>query len=204
MKKHTRLITIMLAVLLMTPACQSGGESEASEENDARTYFESLNLETQDDAVQTFARAFQREDFFTVYLVLDAEAQKLLRMENSHTFSWRHLIGENASESLLDDLDYEEIFETHTDTWYFFDQIMLYAARKDDLLIDLCGELDIVRSQESETRDGGQAVDVMANVDGVSGKVVFRMVTDRHGRWRVYLVSAADEGIDAWPSTLLN
>jgi hypothetical protein len=83
-------------------------------------------------------------------------------------------------------------------------QIMLYAAREDDLLIDLRGDLDILRSKESETRDGGQAVDVSADVEGVSGEVVFRMVTDKDSRWRVYLVSASDEGVDSWPSTLLD
>ena len=204
MKEHTQLITIILAVLLVTLTCQFGGMLESGEENDARTYYESLNLETPEDAVQTFAKAFQREDFMTVYLVLDVEAQRLLRMENVQTFSWRHLIGEDADEGLMDDLDFREMFNTQMDLWYFFDQIMLYAAKEDDLLIDLRGVLDILRSKDSETRDGEQAVDVIADVDGVSGEVVFRMVTDRDSRWRVYLVSAPDEGVDSWPSTVLN
>lgn len=204
MKEHMRLIAIILAVLLVGLGCQVGGWLESGEQDDARTYYESLNLETPEDAVQTFAKAFQRQDFMTVYLVLDVEAQRLQRLENSQTFSWRHLIGKTADEGWMNDLDYEAIFDTTMDPWYLFDQIMLYAANEDDLLINLRGELDILRSEESETRDGVQAMDVIAGVDGVSGEVVFRVVTDRDSRWRVYLVSAPDEGVDSWPSTMLN
>jgi len=204
MKEHMRLIAIILAVLLVGLGCQVGGWLESGEQDDARTYYESLNLETPEDAVQTFAEAFQRQDFMTVYLVLDVEAQRLQRLENSQTFSWRHLIGKTADEGWMNDLDYEAIFDTTMDPWYLFDQIMLYAANEDDLLINLRGELDILRSEESETRDGVQAMDVIAGVDGVSGEVVFRVVTDRDSRWRVYLVSAPDEGVDSWPSTVLN
>jgi len=204
MKEHMRLIAILLAVLLVGLGCQVGGWLESGEQDDARTYYESLNLETPEDAVQTFAKAFQRQDFMTVYLVLDVEAQRLQRLENSQTFSWRHLIGKTADEGWMNDLDYEAIFDTTMDPWYLFDQIMLYAANEDDLLINLRGELDILRSEESETRDGVQAMDVIAGVDGVSGEVVFRVVIDRDSRWRVYLVSAPDEGVDSWPSTVLN
>lgn len=170
----------------------------------SRTYYESLNLETPEDAVKTFAQAFQQEDFMTVYLVLDVEAQGLIWVDFGQTFSWRHLIGQDTDEDLEDDLDFEEMFNTQMDKWYRFDCIMLYAARKDDLLIDLRGDLDILHSEDSETRDGEQAVDVIADVDGVSGQVIFRMVKNGDSRWRVYLVSALDEGVESWPSARLN
>jgi hypothetical protein len=204
MKRHPGLIAIILAIPLMTSACQPCGTVQSGEADKARTYYESLNLATPENAVQTFANAFQREDFMTVYLVLSAEAQRLLRIEYAQKFNWRHLIGENADERLWDDLDFDGIISTTVDPWYLFDQIMLYAAGKDDLLIDLRGGLDILRSEESMTREGGQAMDVIADVEGVSGEVVFRLVTDRDDRWRVYLVSAPDEGVDSWPSTVLN
>jgi hypothetical protein len=204
MKEYTRLIAIVLAVLLVASACQSGGGLESGGANDARTYFESLDLETPEEAVQTFAQAFQREDFMTVYLVLDLKAQRQQRVDFARTFSWQHLIGEAAAEGVMNDGYYEELVDATVDGWYLFDQIMLYAAEEDDLLIDLRGELRIVHSEGSETRDSTQAVDVIANVDRVSGEVVFRMVTDGDGRWRVYLVSAPGEGVDSWPSALLN
>jgi hypothetical protein len=204
MENHSGLIAIILATSLVISACQPGGMVKSGEEDKARTYYESLNLATPENAVQTFANAFQREDFMTVYLVLSVEAQRFLRMEYAQTFNWRHMIGENADERLWDDLDFDGIISTTYDSWYLFDQIMLYAAGKDDLLIDLRGDLDILRSEESVTREGGQAVDVIADVEKVSGEVVFRMVTDRDGRWRVYLVSAPDRGVDSWPSTVLN
>ena len=204
MREHARLIAIILAILLLTPACQFGGTQESSEAIAARTYFESLDLETPESAVRTFAAAFQQQDFMTVYLVLDAETHRLTRIEQGATFSWRHMIGGNAEEGLVDDLDMKELFKSSIDFWYIFDQLMLYAAKKDDLLIDLRGDLVILRSEDSATGDGRRAVDVIADVDGVSGEVAFRMVADRDSRWRVYLVSAPDEGVDAWPSTMLN
>ena len=203
MKERMLLIAIVLLVLLLTPACQSSGTEESGEANDARTYYESLNLETSEDAVQTFVQAFQRRDFMTVYLVLDAKAQRLAQVENGQTFSWRHLIQEDIAEGLRHNLDYQEIINRQTDFWYFFDQIMLYAVEKDGLLIDLRGDLEILRSEDAQTRDGEPAVDVIANVDGVNGEVLFRMATDRDGHWRVYLVSAPGQGVDSWPSTVL-
>jgi len=204
MKRHLGLATVVLAALLAVSSCQFSEIVGSSKATKARTYYESLNLATPKDAVRTFTNAFKREDFMTVYLVLDAEAQKLLRIENARTFRWRHLIGETADEKLWDELDFEGIISTTVDPWYLFDQVMLYAANKDDLLIDLRGDVDILRSEESVTGEGGRAVDVIADAEGVSGKVVLRMVTDRDDRWRVYLVSAPDEGVDSWPSTALN
>ena len=137
MVEHLRLIGITLMVLLMTSACQFGELPDPDEEGDARTYYESLNLETPEEAVQTFADAFQREDFMTVYLVLDIEAQKRLRMENAQTFNWRHLIGETADKALKNDIDFTRLLNIQISPWYFFDRIMLYAARR--VITESCG-----------------------------------------------------------------
>ena len=125
-------------------------------------------------------------------------------MKQGATFSWRHLIGENAEEMLLDDSNWmKDLYESCFDFWCIFDQLMLSAAEQDDLVIDLGGDLRILRSEDSETTDGRPAVDVIANVGGVQGEVVFRMVADEDDRWRVYMVSAPNEGVNSWPSTML-
>ncbi|MBW8012208.1 MAG: hypothetical protein FVQ83_13390 [Chloroflexi bacterium] len=198
MTNHIRLMGIILTVFIITLACQFGGGF------DGRTYYESLNLETPEDALETFAEAFQREDFMMVYLVLDSEAQRLLRYEFNVFFSYEHLIGEDVEERLMDDLDFRRLSETQNDGWYIFDQIMLYAAGEDDLLIDLRGDLDILDSEVSETPDGEDAVDLIVRVDGVDGEVIFRMLQDSDDRWRVYFVSAPDEGVVSWPAASLN
>ena len=144
MKEHMRRIAIILGVLLVTQACQFGAKPESGEENDARTYYESLNLQTPEEAVQTFGKAFQREDFMTVFLVLGSEAQNLLRVELSRTFSWRHLIGEDAEVGVIELDLFQESHDTQIDSWYLFDQVMLFAAEEDDLLIDLRGDLDTI------------------------------------------------------------
>jgi len=204
MKGHIRLIVIIPAVMLIISACQIDGSRESTDENGSRTYYESLNLKTPEDAVITFSNAFQREDFMTVYLVLDAEAQRLQRFAWTSTFSWEHLIGEEATEGLKDDLDFGELTDTQYDPWYVFDQIMDYAAKEDDLLIDLRGDLNIRSIEESESLNGEGSAGVISNVDGVAGEVYFVMTTDRDGRWRVYSVSAPEEGVNSWPFEVPN
>ena len=140
----------------------------------------------------------------TVYLVLDAESQRLQRFAWTSTFSWEHLIGEDAAESLNEDLDFGELTDTQYDPWYVFDQIMDYAAKEGDLLIDLRGDLNIRSSEESETRNGEGSAGVIGNVDGVAGEVYFVMTTDRDGRWRVYSVSAPEQGVNSWPFEVPN
>ena len=202
MKEIIRLIAIILLAILLITACQLGGDRGTGGE--ARTYFESLNLDSPEEAVQTFTEAFQGEDFMTVYLVLDAEAQKFQRAEFAQTFSWVHLIGESAAEDVLEGRDLVGLTETHIDSWYIFDQVMLYAAEEDDLLIDLRGDIKILSSEEFRTSDGARAAEVIAEVDGVRGEVEFRLLQDPDRRWRVYMVAAPDEDVEAWPSTALN
>lgn len=202
MKEKIRLITIILLAILLITACQLGGDRGTGGE--ARTYFESLNLDSPEEAVQTFTEAFQGEDFMTVYLILDAEAQKFQRMEFAQTFSWKHLIGESSAEFISEDLDLNELVRIQMDSWYLFDQFMLYAADEDDLLIDLRGDVKILSSEEFRTLDGARAAELFAEVDGVRGEVEFRLLQDPDRRWRVYMVSAPDEGVEAWPSTALN
>jgi hypothetical protein len=203
MRKSIWLMAIILVVMTGVSTCQSRQTPPPNEEQHARTYFESLNLETPEHAVQTFAEAFQQEDFMTVYLVLDAEAQRQLRIENAQTFTWKHLVGEAASQGFGNELDIEAIYSSHRDFWYLFDQLMLYAAEKNDLLIDLRGDLEILRSESSKLPESRQSMDVIAAVDDVSGEVLFRTVKDRENRWRVYKVSAPNEGVNSWPSTSL-
>ena len=203
MNKSIKWMMMMSSVLLLTSACQIFEKPESNVENEGRTYFETLDLETPEEAVQTFTEAFQRQDFMTVYLVLDAGTQRQLRIENARTFQWKHLIGERASQDLFDDLDLKVLIEIQFDFWYVFDQIMLHAARQDDLIIDLKGDLDILRNEESKIPDGRQATDVITKMEGVSGEVIFYVVKDSDNHWRIYSVSAPEEGVDAWPSTML-
>lgn len=203
MKRHAPLVVSLLAALLFTSGCQISDLFGTGEEADARTYYESLDLDSPESAVQTFTDAFQRGDFMTVHLVLDGKSQLMLRMEQGRDFNWDHLIGELASDRLYEHVSFADLRDVHVDFWYTFDRLMLRAAEFDDFLIDLRGELEILRSEDSLTGDGRQAVDIIAAVDGVQGEVIFRTVLEADDRWRIYLVSAPEEGVDSWPSTML-
>jgi len=205
MEKNVRLIAILLTIVLAVSGCQMAELFKRGEAVQARTYYEALSLGSPEDAVHAFMQAFQEGDFMTVYLILDGATQKALRLEFAKNFSWEHMIGQRVAEDILDQVYTIELHETHSDFWYTFDQIMLSTAEQDDLLIDLRGNLEILRTEESRSNDGRHSVDIIASVESVQGEVLFRTVQGPDDRWRIYLVSAPGEGVDSWPaSTLLD
>lgn len=202
MKRHIILLITTLA-LVTALACQATQPFGAQQGEQPRTYYESLNLETPEDAVKTFSDAFQRDDFMTVFLVLSAEAQMGTRSEFVSRFTFEHLIDidEEDTRDFIDDLDMRDTIDVQIDYWYVFDRIMLKATEDDRLLIDLHGDLTITGSEDAETFRGDDANDVITEVEGVRGDVTFRTVRDPERRWRVYQVSAPREGVESWPWT---
>jgi hypothetical protein len=202
MAKRYQLLAILVIALTAIPGCQAGlpfGGAQGEEQ--PRTYYESLNLETPEDAVRTFADAFQHDDFVTVYLVLAPDAQFGMRIEFNQSGNYAHLIDVRDTLEFLEDvnIDYRELFDIQTDYWYTFDRLMLAATQEDELLIDLHGDLTIIGTEDSETFEGDDAEDVTAEVEGVRGDVTFRMVRDPERRWRVFWVGAPRDGVDSWP-----
>lgn len=188
-----RTLLSLLVIVLFGTGC--GGDDRLG---GARTYYESLDLASPRQAVATFADAFQRNDFMTVWLVLDADAQ--LRLQQA-----------------LNMLQYDRFFDTvalpeyHTaveaevfpfqswdshDLWEFFDRLMLMADRHDAFLIDLSGRLSI----NGESPNAGEYTDLIADVEGIEGDVIFRMAQAPSGRWRVHQVIApgGDEQSVPW------
>jgi hypothetical protein len=88
----------------------------------------------------------------------------------------------------------------HADeSWYIFDQIMLAAKSHDALLIDLTAEVTITNSSSVEFLDYEATVDVHAEVDGIQGDVIFRMIQAPSGNWRVYQVITPGGNIEMVP-----
>jgi hypothetical protein len=189
-----RLATLALAVGMLAVSC--GGD--APPWGGARTYFESLELGSPVSAVETFVEAFQRDDFMTVWLVLDRGAQ----------FRFRQCLDEVRYDcvmrtDLVGDLDVEieGVFSPQSaegyDLWYHFDQLMLIAQRHDAFLIDLSGEVILGGVNTGD----GTAV-VSADVEGIDGEVEFRLTVfpAGSGRWRVHqvVVPGGDEQSIPW------
>lgn len=196
MKRHIPTLLVVSA-LALSLSCS------LSQREQPRTYYESLGLETPEAAVETFVDAFQRDDFMTVYLVLAPQAQhhwiqrfKLLRYQELFQCD-----GEECTE-IAEDAFPDGVFEgEHSpDSWYCFDQVMLAAKEHDALLIDLSGEVEITDTDNSQTYDGEDAVDVIATVEGIEGQITFRMVQAPSDRWRVLqvIVLDGDEEMVPW------
>jgi hypothetical protein len=197
MSKRYQLLSLAAIALMTVLGCLASQAS--SGEGQPRTYYETLNLETPEDAVRTFSDAFQRDDFMTVFMVLAPKAQTGVRIEFNLNLSYAHLIDVRDEEEVFDEVDFRDLSDTQADFWYVFDKIMLAATEQDALLIDLHGDLTIIGTEDSDTFDGDDAEDVIAEVEGVRGDVTFRMVRDPERQWRVFWVGAPREGVDSWP-----
>jgi len=202
MKKLSYLfIFIFVAVWLC--GCGTSNEVSQSSENQPRTYYDTLDLDTPEAAVVTFVDAFQRDDFVTVYLVLSPRAQFTLS-QRLNLMQYQYLFQHEYREDIFEDVT---VFSQglgqgeHADEmWYVFDQMMLSAKQHSALLIDLSGEVNLVNTVPSETNSGEKAKDVNATVEGIDGIVVFRMVQAPSGRWRVnqVIVEGGNEEVIPW------
>jgi hypothetical protein len=193
----------LIVAILLALATACGAES--SETNslcnpEARTCYEALDLSTPESAVTTFVDAFRREDFQSVWLILSAQAQ-FIWQQDLRLMQFERSYREDRKGKALEGLFGEGLpWGEHTDAWYVFDSIMLAAKADSALLIDLSGETVIERVEDSQTKSGETAVDVVARVEGTEGEVVFRMTQAPSGRWRVYqvIVPGGDEELVPW------
>lgn len=72
------LLWALSMVLFFGLGFAAGGSSAGRGEEErpsARTYYESLNLSTPEEAVHEFCAAFRRRDYATLYMVLSPDAQ---------------------------------------------------------------------------------------------------------------------------------
>lgn len=204
MFKLIKLFFLLIPLIIVITACDADFPSGLDATVEPRTYFETLDLSTPETAARTFAHAFRENDFMTAYLILHPDAQTRLRQEWSQTFRWRHLIGERADQALIAEFDFEDVIGTQSDPWYLFDYVMYYADQMDDLLFDIRGEPNFYHSQEMSSRDGSPVIDLGAVVTGLTGDIIFRMAQGGDGRWRVYRISVPEQGVESWPSTILD
>ena len=187
----------MIFVLML----QSGCVNNIGKESSARTFYESLDLSSPESAVKTFTDAFQKEDYYTVFLIFSPSSQQAIS-NSINILNYDKLIkldDYSEAKNILADTPHFQLVEDweHINSLYFFDSIMLAAKEQSALLIDLSGGISILRS---ESISDSSQVDVHANVEGIEGNVVFRMEQSPSGRWRVHQVIApgGDEELIPW------
>ena len=179
-----------IALLAVTAALCSGCSGD-----NARTFYESLALETPAAAVETLSDAFAEDDFMTVWLVLDTDAQFRIQQE-LNLLEYGKLLAPSGVEALQDWLSTDWSFEDleHGDPWYFFDQAMLRADEVDGFLIDLSEGVDL-----EEDVTSGDVATVTAQVGGIDEAVTFRLTRTATGRWRVHQVAVPGGDPDLIP-----
>lgn len=191
-RSNAGAIALLLAASLIGASCSV----DSQDSDGAANFYESLDLASPSEAVETFTDAFAEKDFMTVWLAFDINAQQ--RVENYfNLLQWPNLIrtdavpnigSETASILSLDNLE-------TTDRWYLFDVMMTTADEHDAYLIDLSGAVTI-----SEESQAGDDAEVSTVVEGINGDVRFRLVQSPTGRWRVYqvIVPGGDEDLIPW------
>jgi hypothetical protein len=188
---HNTVLAITSTLILICSSC-SGTSTQQTVEPEPRTYYESLDLSSPESAIQTFADAFSRDDFPTVWLILDGSAQ-FTWTQQLHVLEFGALIQTSNWEVIKMDIStfakgIGEGEHSEADTSYVFDQFMLAARKHSAFLIDLTGSVEILSSEPSIASQVGQAIDVAVKVEKMEEEVVFRMVQAPSGRWRVYKV----------------
>ncbi len=191
------LVFCVISLSIVLSACSTNSIGQA------RTYYENLDLATPERALATFINAFNRTDFWTVWMVLAPRAQFTL-MQNLNLMRYGTLTQVSVFKEFKDEIP---TFATglgsgehsEADFGYMFDMVMLTASHHDAFLIDLRGDLHILSSEGSTTTDGEACVDVLASV-GDLASVTFRMIQAPSGSWRVLqvIVPGGDEEQIPW------
>ncbi|HSG79359.1 MAG TPA: hypothetical protein VLD62_07265, partial [Acidimicrobiia bacterium] len=162
----------------------------------SRTYFESLDLGTPVAAARTLVDAFRWNDFMTVWLALDPDAQATLE-QDLDLAGYGRLIGV-AEDTGAIEAELRDAWDADgrtIDPWYRFDQVMVSADRYDVFLIDLSGTVTF-----GDADILGTTAEVPAEVAGIDGEVVFRLTGSAAGDWRVHqvVVPGGDESRVPW------
>lgn len=186
----------VMALVLALGLIGAGCSAESSDSDGAVNFYESLDLASPSAAINTFSDAFARNDFMTVWLVLDRQAQ-LVAEQHINLLQYGNLIRRDdvpnigAEVSSVFDLDGLET----SDRWNMFSQFMMIGDDHDAYLIDLSGEVTL--GDESLV---GEHTEVVAAVEGIEGDVLFRLTQSPSGKWRVnqVIVPGGDEDMIPW------
>ncbi|MCP4964770.1 MAG: hypothetical protein GY926_06000, partial [bacterium] len=168
--------------------------SNSDPSDDARTYYESLDMSSPMSAAEAFVEAFDADDYMAVWMLLDYFAQREI-WTNINLLQYGQVIRSTnlPDRNALGDEMSATIGET-TDRWYVFDRIMQLADANDALLIDV-SPLSLTAGETT-----GDTADVVAELEGIEGEVIIRLSKSPKGNWRVrqVIVPGGDETQIPW------
>ena len=184
------LVIIFSFLLTLMLACSLFGNSASF---DTRTYYDSLNLDSPKEAVETFITAYQKSDYPTVLMVFSNRAQ-FVWVQYLNLLRYNYLFDSSKTRETIDDsitgqegLNAGEL--SNALLTFTFDDYMLAAERNDSLWFDLSGNYKI-QDEENETgidRDHNaiEAIELTVDFDNQDEPIIFWLVESREGNWRV-------------------
>lgn len=183
-----------LAIGLVAIAVLTAGCSNSDPGDDARTFYESLDMSSPMSTAEAFVEAFSADDYMAVWMLFDYFAQQEI-WTTLNLLQYRQLIrsGDLPDRSVIGD-ELSAAIGENTDRWYIFDRIMLLADANDALLID------IVPVSLTAGESTGDRADVVAELEGIEGDVTIRLTKSPRGDWRVrqVIVPGGDETQIPW------
>ncbi len=151
-----RTVALVVVLGLLMASC-------SSDQPQARTYYESLDLSSPEVTVRHFVEAYAADNFLDVWLLLHRDTQE-------HT--WRAFAffdyGSIVDTAAFDDFEAQWLSELNFrtaqshDRWFAFDQLMLLADRNNALLFDFSSRSDVRSVAPTEFSvelvDGGEVL----------------------------------------------
>jgi hypothetical protein len=164
--KHCLRLLIVLILVLLAGGCSSANlETGAEEANGPRTFYDTLDLDTPQSAVQTFVNFYRREDFYAVFLILSPKTQArwnqmfgTIHHLDRHLYDlpFHHLFKAESAKEVADILADTPIYHAvplmkewimypwaaefqffeHRNTAYYFDFLM-FSAKQHSALISI-------------------------------------------------------------------
>lgn len=165
-------------------------------------YFQTLDLDSPEGAVREFLRAWQANDFLTVYLLLASETEFNFHVNWQTGHSATAIPDASAVSEHLTDVDFRDpaSFEhSHLDGLGYFEFFVGAARETGNLPISLEPPVSILGRETVETENDRNVVDVKATCKS-HPDIVFRTIQSRRGRWRIlYLILPDRDPPLTWP-----
>ena len=129
-----RIVALAVVLGLLLASC-------SSDQPQARTYYESLDLSSPEATARHFVEAYAADDFLDVWFLLHRDAQGDT-WRAFHFFDYGSIVNTTSFDDF--EAQWSSVLNFRTagshDRWFAFDQLMLFADTNDALLFDLSGK----------------------------------------------------------------
>ena len=190
MKNFAGLILLATVFLTLLSGCKRVATPNGIQDQ-ARTHYDSLNLDTPEASVRAFLEAFYRADFVTVYMILAPETQyelfrqaEQLKLDTSLFASHSQTDINTLQQEFIAEFSLADL-EHNWHIIYHFDSLLLTAAETGMLPILQQEPESVFESRRRIRADGANLVAVRAEFGSDDGPLDFWLIESPEGKWRV-------------------